>query len=120
MTPTPGRAPGCSRSRMPQPRSSHSRTGWSWWAELACDTIAARQCGRSAAVTALADGMLLSYPTPEPDRPVLPTHGPRWPLTLTDHGDWALHNPDTGHTRYFVDRTPAGVTPRMSAVSWVL
>ncbi|MFJ8677601.1 hypothetical protein [Streptomyces sp. NPDC093589] len=25
----------------------------SWWSELACDTIAARQCGRTAAVTAL-------------------------------------------------------------------
>ncbi|MGW2024822.1 RHS repeat-associated core domain-containing protein [Streptomyces decoyicus] len=51
------------------------------------------------------DGMLLSYPTPEQDRPVLPTHGPRWPLTLTAHGDWALHNPDTGHTRYFSETT---------------
>ncbi|WP_405720908.1 DUF6531 domain-containing protein [Streptomyces sp. NBC_01537] len=47
-------------------------------------------------------GLLLSYATPEPgDEPVLPDSGPRWPLTRTADGDWAVHDPDTGHTRHF-------------------
>ena len=29
------------------------------------------------------------------------TAGPRWPLTRTHRGDWAVHDPDTGHTRHF-------------------
>ncbi|RXS85346.1 RHS repeat protein [Streptomyces sp. TM32] len=48
------------------------------------------------------DGLLLSYPLPEAGEEVLPVHGPQWPLTLTEQGDWALHRPDTGHTRYFL------------------
>ncbi|MFI1303581.1 RHS repeat-associated core domain-containing protein [Streptomyces sioyaensis] len=47
------------------------------------------------------DGLLLSYPHPEAGEPVLPARGPQWPLSRTEHGDWALHRPDTGHTRYF-------------------
>lgn len=47
------------------------------------------------------DGMLLSYPTPEPGQAVLPDCGPRWPLAQTDQGDWAVHDPDSGYTRYF-------------------
>ncbi|MFF4606558.1 DUF6531 domain-containing protein [Streptomyces sp. NPDC001339] len=46
-------------------------------------------------------GLLLSYPTPETGERVLPARGPRWPLMRTVQGDWAIHDPDTGHTRYF-------------------
>ncbi|MFC5253512.1 RHS repeat-associated core domain-containing protein [Streptomyces nigrescens] len=49
------------------------------------------------------DGMLLSYPVPELGQPVLPARGPRWPLTVAEHGDWAVHNPDSGLTRYFTE-----------------
>ncbi|MFE2426782.1 RHS repeat-associated core domain-containing protein [Streptomyces sp. NPDC059373] len=48
------------------------------------------------------DGLLLSYPHPEPGgEPVLPVSGPRRPLTCTAEGEWAVHDPDTGHTRHF-------------------
>ncbi|WP_420707784.1 MULTISPECIES: DUF6531 domain-containing protein [Streptomyces] len=47
------------------------------------------------------NGLLLSYDAPAPRETVLPARGPRWPLTLTEQGDWAIHNPDSGHTRYF-------------------
>ncbi|WP_425471996.1 DUF6531 domain-containing protein [Streptomyces piniterrae] len=49
------------------------------------------------------DGMLLSYGTPEPGQSALPNHGPRWTLTRTPQDDWAIHDPDTGLTRYFSD-----------------
>ncbi|QIY53496.1 RHS repeat protein [Streptomyces sp. RPA4-5] len=49
------------------------------------------------------DGMLLSYPIPELGQSALPDRGPRWPLTSAEHGDWAVHNPDSGLTRYFTE-----------------
>ncbi|AJT65037.1 hypothetical protein T261_3367 [Streptomyces lydicus] len=48
-------------------------------------------------------GMLLSYPIPETGERVLPKNGPRWPLMRTLQGDWAVNEPETGHTRYFSD-----------------
>ncbi|UKY53720.1 DUF6531 domain-containing protein [Streptomyces inhibens] len=48
-------------------------------------------------------GMLLRYAIPETGERALPKNGPRWPLTRTDQGDWAVHDPDTGQTRYFTD-----------------
>ncbi|MBL1088130.1 MULTISPECIES: DUF6531 domain-containing protein [Streptomyces] len=54
------------------------------------------------------DGLLLSYAFPEPGEHVLPAAGPRWTLTRTVRGDWAVHQPETGHTRYF---TPTPHTP---------
>ncbi|MFF4601157.1 DNA/RNA non-specific endonuclease [Streptomyces sp. NPDC001339] len=48
-------------------------------------------------------GMLLSYDIPEPGQRSLPARGPRWPLTRTLEGDWAIHDPDSGHTRHFSD-----------------
>jgi RHS repeat-associated protein len=47
-------------------------------------------------------GLLLSYPHPEPGGDeVLPASGPRWSLTRTAEGDWAVHDPDSGRTRHF-------------------
>ncbi|MEV0369904.1 DUF6531 domain-containing protein [Streptomyces sp. NPDC050636] len=46
-------------------------------------------------------GMLLRYPIPQTGQMVLPKNGPRWPLTRTDQDDWAVHDPETGQTRYF-------------------
>ncbi|WP_078894109.1 DUF6531 domain-containing protein [Streptomyces sp. CT34] len=48
-------------------------------------------------------GMLLRYTLPETGERVLPTDGPRWPLMRTIQGDWAVHDPQTGQTRYFSD-----------------
>ncbi len=48
-------------------------------------------------------GMLLRYAIPETGERVLPKNGPRWPLTRTDQDNWAVHDPDTGQTRYFTD-----------------
>ncbi|PWK74622.1 YD repeat-containing protein [Streptomyces sp. CG 926] len=52
------------------------------------------------------DGLLLSYPHPAPGVPVLPTHGPRWPLDCDANGDYAITDPDTGRVRRFETRDP--------------
>ncbi|WP_241779591.1 DUF6531 domain-containing protein [Streptomyces natalensis] len=58
-------------------------------------------------------GMLLRYPIPETGERVLPRHGPRWPLMRTLQDDWAVHDPETGQTRYFADalHTPGLALP---------
>ncbi|MEV0370543.1 DUF6531 domain-containing protein [Streptomyces sp. NPDC050636] len=48
-------------------------------------------------------GMLLRYAIPETGEQVLPKNGPRWPLTRTEQGDWAVREPETGQTHYFTD-----------------
>ena len=59
-------------------------------------------------------GMLLRYAIPETGERVLPKHGPRWPLTRTVQGDWAVNDPATGQTRYFCDapHAPGLALPR--------
>ncbi|WP_206502385.1 RHS repeat-associated core domain-containing protein [Streptomyces chrestomyceticus] len=52
------------------------------------------------------DGLCLSYNFPEPGQSVLPVRGPRRPLVRTLQGDWSIHDPETGHTRYFSDHAP--------------
>lgn len=49
------------------------------------------------------DGQILHYPRPTiPDRPVLPEHGARWPLTWDDTtGAIRIEDPATGWTRHF-------------------
>ncbi|RMI41319.1 hypothetical protein EBN88_11320 [Streptomyces triticirhizae] len=49
------------------------------------------------------DGMVLDYPRPSHDEPVLPVEGPRWPLTWdsTRRGPLTVRNPETGHTWTF-------------------
>lgn len=47
------------------------------------------------------DGLLLSYPHPAPGGPVLPSHGPRWPLDMDTSGDYTITDPDSGHVRHF-------------------
>ncbi|MEU6764695.1 RHS repeat-associated core domain-containing protein [Streptomyces sp. NPDC046853] len=57
------------------------------------------------------DGQLLAYPHPEPGgEPVLPAHGPRWPLSIDDAGTVTAADPYTGRTRHFSPRpdTAAG------------
>ncbi len=47
------------------------------------------------------DGLLLSYPHPAPGVPVMPSHGPRWPLDLDAAGDYTITDPDSGRFYYF-------------------
>ncbi|MFF4405327.1 putative T7SS-secreted protein [Streptomyces sp. NPDC001404] len=48
------------------------------------------------------DGMLLSYPHPAPGVAVLPTAGPRWPLTREANGSSAITDPLRGLTWHFM------------------
>ncbi|MDT0309576.1 RHS repeat-associated core domain-containing protein [Streptomyces sp. DSM 44917] len=50
-----------------------------------------------------ADGMILDYPRPLADAPVLPVEGPRWPLSWDGQPGTPLtiHQPTTGHTLHF-------------------
>ncbi|MFB7667589.1 RHS repeat-associated core domain-containing protein [Kitasatospora sp. NPDC056138] len=54
---------------------------------------------------AAEDGMLLSYPVPEPGGAVLPVEGPRWPLhwDATPGGGMRITDPRTGLTRHFAE-----------------
>ncbi|MEU0387512.1 DUF6531 domain-containing protein [Streptomyces chartreusis] len=59
----------------------------------------------------VADGMVLHYPVPEADAPVLPVAGPAWPLSWdgSAEGELVVHRPETGHTLRFrplPDRSP--------------
>ncbi|MET9768630.1 putative T7SS-secreted protein [Streptomyces sp. NPDC006415] len=47
------------------------------------------------------DGLLLSYPHPAPGVPVLPSHGPRWPLDREISGDYTISDPESGRVRHF-------------------
>ncbi|WP_354643004.1 RHS repeat-associated core domain-containing protein [Kitasatospora camelliae] len=52
---------------------------------------------------AAEDGMMLSYPVPEPGAAVQPVEGPRWPLFWdgTPGGGMRITDPHTGLTRHF-------------------
>ncbi|MEV6752208.1 RHS repeat-associated core domain-containing protein [Streptomyces sp. NPDC051214] len=57
------------------------------------------------------DGQLLSYPHPSPGaEPLLPAHGPRWPLTVDASGTVTVADPQTGRVRRFLPVTPDGKT----------
>lgn len=47
------------------------------------------------------DGMLLTYPHPAPGVPVMPEHGPRWPLDREVDGDYTVVDPASGRVRRF-------------------
>ncbi|MFD4699203.1 putative T7SS-secreted protein [Streptomyces niveus] len=55
------------------------------------------------------DGLLLSYPHPAPGVPVMPSHGPRWPLDLDTAGDYTVTDPDSGRIRHFTPDTNGSV-----------
>ncbi|MEV2194259.1 DUF6531 domain-containing protein [Streptomyces phaeochromogenes] len=60
------------------------------------------------AVCASADGMLQVYPVPEPGSPVLPSYGPRRPLTWdgSPGGTVTISDPFTGLTRHYGPALP--------------
>ncbi|MEU1118036.1 RHS repeat-associated core domain-containing protein [Streptomyces sp. NPDC005879] len=56
------------------------------------------------------DGQLLSYPHPEPGGdPVLPAHGPRWPLHVDAAGTVMVSDPHAGYVRHFPPTPPDAV-----------
>ncbi|MFJ6370807.1 putative T7SS-secreted protein [Streptomyces virginiae] len=55
------------------------------------------------------DGLLLTYPHPAPGVPVMPSHGPRWPLDRAGD-DYTISDPDTGRVRHFT-AGPGGLAP---------
>ncbi|MGH4033677.1 RHS repeat-associated core domain-containing protein [Actinomycetota bacterium Odt1-20B] len=62
------------------------------------------------------DGQLLSYPHPEPGgEPVLPAHGPRWPLSVDAAGTVTATDPQTGRVRHFLPVTPHTADERLPA-----
>ena len=73
-------------------------------------------------VFAAADGMRLSYPIPEPEVPVLPESGPRWPLEWDGKPDGVVTvtDPDTGVVRTFAHPGPTedDATVRLPVESW--
>ncbi|MEV7029394.1 DUF6531 domain-containing protein [Streptomyces sp. NPDC093272] len=64
---------------------------------------------------AVDDGMVLHYPVPDTDVPVLPVEGPAWPLSVdrADPDGYAVHRPETGQTLRFLPRPgqPVGELP---------
>lgn len=47
------------------------------------------------------DGVVLCYPHPGVDAPVLPVEGARWPLTRTEDGGYTITDPHAGRTLHF-------------------
>ncbi|WP_369035036.1 RHS repeat-associated core domain-containing protein [Streptomyces adonidis] len=83
----------------------------SWFGESWASTFDERlELDDDGALFATEDGMILCYPVPGPDRPVLPEAGPRWPLEWDADQPGALRvtDPGTGITRHFAPSTGAG------------
>ncbi|MFE0723772.1 RHS repeat-associated core domain-containing protein [Streptomyces rochei] len=64
------------------------------------------------------DGMILTYPVPEPDVPVLPVEGPPWPMAWdgTPEGEVTVHRPEDGRTMVFrpLPQCPPAELPLMA------
>ncbi|MFF6993486.1 DUF6531 domain-containing protein [Streptomyces sp. NPDC008313] len=52
------------------------------------------------------DGLILAYPRPGADAPVLPSHGPRWPLRALPDGEYTITDPQTGRVLRFAEQAP--------------
>ncbi|WP_156725671.1 putative T7SS-secreted protein [Streptomyces apocyni] len=59
------------------------------------------EMGPEGVVFVCEDGLLLRYPHPAPGVPVMPSHGPRWPLDRSPDGDYTVTDPDTGRVSHF-------------------
>lgn len=57
------------------------------------------------------DGMLLLYPTPMLDSPVLPAEGPRRPLAVGEDGRYTITDPERGHELQFESHLNKRVLP---------
>lgn len=57
-----------------------------------------------------ADAIMLVYPTPTRGNAVMPSEGPRWPLTLDADGTYRITRPN-GHVLHFTPSGVAGLAP---------
>ncbi|WP_079152284.1 DUF6531 domain-containing protein [Streptomyces sp. RTd22] len=65
------------------------------------------------------DGMLLTYPVPKPDVPVLPTHGPRWPLHWDGKpdGTFTVTAPERNRALHFAPLPTGGRELALTAIT---
>ncbi|MFD6292058.1 RHS repeat-associated core domain-containing protein [Streptomyces sp. NPDC060205] len=96
----PGTLPLVFRRRV----ESGYQAGW-WFGPSWSSTVDQRlEFDDEGVVFVHDEGLLLAYPTPEPGVPVLPSHGPRWPLTRTDGTEtstYTVTDSRTGQSRHF-------------------
>ncbi|MBY8886683.1 DNA/RNA non-specific endonuclease [Streptomyces sp. PTM05] len=107
------RLPGALELVLERTHLSSYRHG-TWFGPTWASTLDQRlQLDADGVVFASADGMLLAYPPPGPDRPVLPVRGPRMPLAWSGvPGDpMRVTDPRTGRTLVFGDPRPAPGVP---------
>jgi RHS repeat-associated protein len=73
-----------------------------WFGATWCSTFDQRvEVDAAGVVVITEDGMLLQYPHPRVDAPVLPEEGPRWPLSRTEQGGYRLEDPRSGRQWHF-------------------
>ncbi|MFF1697144.1 RHS repeat-associated core domain-containing protein [Streptomyces sp. NPDC058257] len=90
-------------------RTHLSTYGWGhWYGDSWASTLDERvEIDDEGLIYVTEDGQLLSYPHPEPGgEPVLPAHGPRWPLSIDDAGTVTATDPHTGRVRHFLPVAP--------------
>jgi RHS repeat-associated protein len=63
-----------------------------------------------------ADGMLLTYPLPHDDTPVLPGHGAELALSCTPHGEFLLTDPRTRNRMVFAAPDEDGTAPLVALI----
>nr|BAI63267.1 hypothetical protein [Streptomyces sp. SNA15896] len=65
------------------------------------------------------DGMLLTYPIPQPDVPTLPTSGPRWPLRWDGKPDstFTITTPEHNRTLHFAPLPASGRELALTAIT---
>ncbi|MFI6487669.1 DUF6531 domain-containing protein [Streptomyces sp. NPDC050564] len=82
--------------------ASDYRCGW-WFGPTWASTLDQRlEIDTDGIVFVTEDGLLLAYPHPtDPQTPVLPQAGPRWPLVRLDDGGYRIDDPLSGHARHF-------------------
>ncbi|WNM29976.1 RHS repeat-associated core domain-containing protein [Streptomyces sp. Li-HN-5-11] len=93
-------APGFAFKRRVESGCTHGR----WFGPSWASTVDQRLDITPAGIRFLhEDGMRLFYPHPAPGLPVLPTHGPRWPLNR-EAGGYTVTDPQTRRVWHFADR----------------
>ncbi|OIJ63276.1 putative T7SS-secreted protein [Streptomyces mangrovisoli] len=85
-------------------RVESGSTNGRWFGPAWVSTVDQRLDIAAAGVTFVhEDGIRLFYPHPAPGLPVLPTHGPRWPLDRQADG-YTVTDPHTRRVWHFADR----------------